>query len=101
MALPPSRLTDLLYRSDKTPEGLFAALSANGCLTPETVEAPAPLLALLAATLAEAGARPIMPGPSTQDLLVWALLDSAFLSPAGRRWAGSSPEGPGLEVGQV
>jgi len=43
--------------------------------------------------VAEAGARPVMPGPSTQDLLVWALLDSAFLSPTGRQWAQSPPEG--------
>jgi hypothetical protein len=92
MALPSSRLTDLLSRSEKTPAGLVAALSANGCLTPETVQAPTRLVALLAATLAEAGARPIMPGPSTQDLLVWALLDSTFLSPSGRQWAHSSPE---------
>ena len=93
MALPPSRLTDLLYRSERTPDGVVAALTANGCLTPEAVQAPAPLVALLGATLAEAAARPVMPGPSTADLLVSALLDSGFLSATGRQWAHSSPQG--------
>lgn len=93
MALPPSRLSELLSGSEKAPERLVAALSAGGCLTPETVQAPGPLLALLAATLAEAGARPVMPGPSTPDLLVWALLGSAFLSPIGRQWAHAPPTG--------
>jgi len=64
-----------------------ALLAANGCLTPDAVGTPAPLIALLAATMADAEARPPMPGPSTQDLLVWALLESPFLSEQGRQWA--------------
>jgi hypothetical protein len=92
MALPPSRLTDLLYRSGTTPEALVAALSARGCLTSETVRNPSQLMALLSSTITAAEARPPMPGPSTPDLLVWALLDSAFLSPTGREWSRMAPE---------
>jgi hypothetical protein len=92
MALPPSRLTDLVHRAGSTPEALVAALSAHGCLTSETVRDPSQLMALLSSTITEAEARPPMPGPSTSDLLVWALLESAFLSATGREWSRMAPE---------
>jgi hypothetical protein len=94
MALPPSRLTTLLYDAGESPESLVAALAEHGCLTQEVIKAPARLLALLEATIAEAEARPPMPGPSTQDRLVQALLGTVFLSAQGRRWA-STPPPPG------
>jgi hypothetical protein len=93
MALPPSKLTAVLERGAPAPERMVEALAADGCLTPEAAAAPASVVSLIAATVAEWDARaaragPGWTGPSPVDAVAEALAHSGLLSARGRRWAG-------------
>jgi hypothetical protein len=113
MAIPPSRLTMLLYQSKESPEALLDTLQRNGCLSTQGLAGLPKVRALIEQALTQhaqwrseaiAGAekqlsllpppRPGEParalrapeplGPSSMDTLEQSLLHSPFLSRHGR-----------------
>ena len=89
MALPPTKLVDLLHRAGSAPEAIVAALAEAGCLVPDAGSAAALVAAVLAAWKAEAARMPEgWTGPSPQDAIARALSESGLLSVRGLRWAG-------------
>ena len=85
MVLPPTGLTTILYAAEPTVEGYYTALRRAGCLTWRARWRPDGLRALLATALDGGLARPSHPGPSLQDGIAGALLNSPFLNSRGRR----------------
>jgi hypothetical protein len=94
MVLPPTGLTSLLGATTMESDAIFAALRDHGCLTRAARDSPEVLKSLLASVLAAEMERPVMPGPSTTDMIARALRGSTFLSEKGRRLDANPPRRP-------
>lgn len=96
MTLPPTGLTSLLYACEPTASAMADQLARHGCLASESARNRGPLVSLLEGALADARAQANRPGPSLQDLVARALVDSPFLSKKGLTLAASSQTVPHL-----